>query len=74
MICVKSLLLASDFVTALPVDLFATEIGMGVLEIVPIRWHGGTLPIGFTLREHGTVTPAMNAFIAALRDVGKELA
>ena len=74
MLCVKSLLLSSDFVSANPAELFATEIDRGVLTVLPLRWHSGTRPIGFTLREHGTITPALAAFIDVLRDVGRGLA
>ena len=74
MLCVKSLLLASDFISANPAELFATEIERGVLATLPLRWHSGTRPIGFTLREHGTITPALAALIDILRDVGREIA
>ncbi|MGB0629056.1 MAG: LysR family transcriptional regulator [Alphaproteobacteria bacterium] len=74
MLCVKSLLLASDFISANPAELFATEIDRGVLSVLPLQWHSGTRPIGFTLREHGTITPALAALIEILRDVGREIA
>lgn len=73
-LCIRSLLLSGNFVNANPAELFGTEIERGVLRVLPIRWHGGTRPIGFTLREHGTITPAMAAFIRALREVGREIA
>ena len=73
MLCVKSLLLASDFISANPAELFATEIERGVLATLPLRWHSGTRPIGFMLREHGTITPALAALIDILRDVGREI-
>ncbi|MEX2454485.1 MAG: LysR substrate-binding domain-containing protein, partial [Rhodospirillaceae bacterium] len=73
-LCIRSLLMSGDFVCANPAELFATEIARGVLKVLPIRWHGGTRPIGFTLREHGTITPAIAAFIDALREVGREIA
>ncbi len=73
-LCIRSLLLSGNFVNANPAELFATEIERGVLRVLPIRWHGGARPIGFTLREHGTITPAMAAFIEELREVGREIA
>ena len=72
MLCVKGLLLSGDFVCANPAELFATEIERGVLCALPIRWHSGSRAIGFTLREHGTITPAMAALIEILRDLGRE--
>lgn len=73
-LCIRSLLMSGDFVCAYPAELFATEIARGILKVLPIRWHGGSRPVGFTLREHGTITPAMEAFIDALREVGREIA
>lgn len=72
MLCMKGLLLASDFVCANPPELFATEIERGVMRVLPIRWHSGMRPVGFTLREHGTVTPSMAVLIDALREIGRE--
>jgi len=72
MLCVKGLLLSGDFVCANPAELFATEIERGVLCALPIRWHSGSRTIGFTLREHGTITPAMASLIEILRDLGRE--
>jgi DNA-binding transcriptional LysR family regulator len=74
MLCVKALLLSSDFICANPAELFSTEIERGVLSVLPLRWHSGTRPIGFTLREHGTITPALAALIDILRDVGRDFA
>ena len=74
MLCVKSLLLASDFICANPAELFATEIERGDLSILPLKWHSGTRPIGFTLREHGTISPALAALIEILREVGLRIA
>ena len=74
MLCVKGLLLSGDFVCANPPELFATEIERGVLSALPIRWHSGARSIGFTLREHGTITPAMALLIEILRDLGRERA
>lgn len=72
MLCVKGLLLSGDFVCANPAELFATEIERGVLCALPIRWHSGSRAIGFTLREHGTITPAVASLIEILRDLGRE--
>ena len=72
MLCVKGLLLSGDFVSANPPELFATEIERGVLSELPIRWHSGARSIGFILREHGTITPAMASLIEILRDLGRE--
>ena len=74
MLCVKAVLLSSDFICANPAELFSTEIERGVLAVLPLRWHSGTRPIGFTLREHGTITPALAALIDILRDVGRDFA
>lgn len=73
-LCMKGLMLSGDFVCANSPDLFATEIERDVLRSLPIRWHLGTRPVGFTLREHGTITPAMEVLISALREVGRERA
>tara|TARA_R110002110_G_scaffold393806_2_gene607604 strand:- start:2527 stop:3465 length:939 start_codon:yes stop_codon:yes gene_type:complete len=72
MLCVKGLLLAGDFVCANPPELFATEIERGVLSELGLRWHSGSRAIGFTLRENGTITPAMSSLIEVLRDLGRE--
>lgn len=74
MLCVKGLLLSGDFLSANAPELFATEIERGVLCELPIRWHSGTRSIGFTLREHGTITPVMGELIEVLRDLGRERA
>ncbi len=74
MLCVKGLLLSGDFVCANPPELFATEIERGVLCTLPLRWHSGARSIGFTLREHGTVTPAMSSLIEILRELGRQRA
>ena len=74
MLCVKSLLLASDFISASPAELFTTEIERGVLSVLQLQWHSGTRPVGFVLREHGTITPALRTLINILRDVGKRVA
>lgn len=72
MLCVKGLLMSGEFVCANPPELFATEIERGMLCELPIRWHSGSRAIGFTLREHGTITPAMASLIEILRDLGRE--
>ena len=72
MLCVKGLLLSGDFVCANPPELFATEIERGVLTALPIRWHSGSRSIGFTLREHGTITSAMSSLIEILRNLGRD--
>lgn len=74
MLCVKGVLLSGDFVSANPLELFATEIERGLLRELPIRWHSGSRPVGFILREHGTVTPAMAELIGALREIGAGIA
>ena len=74
MLCVKSLLLASDFISASPAELFTTEIERGVLSVLQLQWHSGTRPVGFVLREHGTITLALRTLINILRDVGKSVA
>ena len=72
MLCVKGLLLSGDFMCANPPELFATEIERGVLSELKLRWHSGSRAIGFTLRENGTITPAMASLIEVLRDLGRE--
>jgi len=72
MLCVKGLLLSGDFVCANPAELFATEIERGVFTELKLRWHSNSRAIGFTLRENGTITPAMEALIGILRDLGRE--
>lgn len=74
MLCAKGLLLSGDFICANPAELFTTEIERGVLKVIPVRWHSGSRPIGFTLREHGTITPAMADLIDALRQAGRNIA
>jgi DNA-binding transcriptional LysR family regulator len=74
MLCVKGLLLSGDFVCANPAELFATEIERGVLKVLPLRWHSGMRPVGFTLREHGTITPPMDTLIEVLRALGQDYA
>ena len=74
MLCVKGLLLSGDFVCANPAELFATEIERGVLTVLPLRWHSSLRPVGFTLREHGTITPALNDLIEVLRNLGQDYA
>ena len=74
MLCVKSLLLSGNFICANPPELFTTEIERGVLSVLPLKWHSGTRLIGFTLREHGTITPALSKLIDILRNVGQQIA
>lgn len=69
-LCVKGLLQSGNFICANPPELFASEIERGILKVLPIKWHSGARPVGFILREHGTVTPAMAALLDALREVG----
>ncbi len=71
MLCVKGVLMSGGFVTANPAELFAAEIERGDIGVIPIRWHSGVRPIGFTLREHGTVTPLLAELIDALREAGR---
>ena len=74
MLCVKGLLLSGDFVCANPPELFAPEIERGVLTELKLRWHSNSRAIGFTLRENGTITPAIESLIEILRELGRERA
>ena len=63
----RSLLLRTDYLAVLPVQLARDQVDRGLLQILPIALPTTARPIGLSTRRDGRLSPAATLLIAALR-------
>lgn len=64
--CMKSVVMATDFISFMPSRLIRREVAAGLLTEIPIRGHDWTRPIEIVYRAKPILTPAARALIREL--------
>ena len=67
----RTLLLETDMVAVMPYQVIQLYEEVGLLKRLPIRIKTDLGPVGFTVRVGHELTPAVQFFIAILRDTAK---
>lgn len=71
---IRTLLLSTDMLCALPVETLQSDAQLGLIKVLPVSLAARLPPVGIVRNAHRTLVPAAATFMACLRESGRQTA